>query len=67
MLIRNISKNEVEEVLTAPDKIITEMGEQLIYQKLIEQKFIYRVFVNNSVLPPLIKTVYKTSKISKYL
>ncbi len=35
MQIRNITKTEVDGVLAAPDKIIEETNEQLIYQKLI--------------------------------
>lgn len=67
MQLRNISQNEVEQILQVPDKVIKDNTGQAIYQKSIGEKYIYRVFVNDNKNPPLIKTVYKTSKISKYL
>lgn len=62
---RSISKDTVELVITKPDVISIEEENQLIYQKVIEN-YLYRVFINNTKSPPLIKTVYKTSKITKY-
>ncbi len=32
-----------------------------------EKDYMVRVFVNNQKIPPLIVTVYKTSRIKKYL
>ena len=62
---RSISKDTVELVITNPDIIIKEEDNQLVYQKVVENH-LYRVFMNNIKNPPLIKTVYKTSKIIKY-
>ena len=65
MQIRNISKQVVNLVMKHPDSIINEEDNQQIFQKVIEQH-LYRVFVNPNKNPALIKTLYRTSKISKY-
>jgi Flp pilus assembly protein TadG len=65
MQLRNISKEIVDLVMKQPDRVINEADNQQIFQKVIEQR-LYRVFVTASKNPALIKTVYKTSKISKY-
>ena len=64
--MRFISKEIVERVMNEPDKIIIEEDNQQIYQKVVENH-LYRVFINNNKNPLLIKTVYRTSKITKYL
>jgi predicted CoA-binding protein len=57
-------------VLNYPDKIEVEIEGQLVYQKIVlfEGKGVYlvRVFVNSDKIPNLAKTVYRTSKFSKY-
>lgn len=65
MQMRNISKQVVDLVMKNPDSIINEEDNQQIFQKVIEQ-YLYRVFVTANKNPTLIKTVYRTSKISKY-
>lgn len=65
MQLRNISKQIVDLVMKHPDSIINEEDNQRIFQKIIEQR-LYRVFVTANKNPALIKTVYRTSKISKY-
>ena len=65
MQLRNISKEIVDLVMKHPDRVINEADNQQIFQKVIEQR-LYRVFVTANKNPALIKTVYKTSKISKY-
>ncbi|PIV19002.1 MAG: hypothetical protein COS42_00955 [Flavobacteriales bacterium CG03_land_8_20_14_0_80_35_15] len=65
MHVRNISKQIIDSVMNKPDSIIYEKNKQQIYQKVTGQ-YLYRVFVNANRIPTLIKTVYKTSKISKY-
>jgi hypothetical protein len=62
---RSIAKDTIELVIMKPDSIIEEEDQQLIYQKVVK-KYLYRVFINNTKNPGLIKTAYKTSKINKY-
>jgi len=64
--MRSIPKEIVELVIKEPDKIIMEEGNQQVFQKVVEN-YLYRVFTNNDKNPLLIKTVYRTSKIAKYL
>lgn len=69
MNLRSISIEQVSTVLQNPDKIEIESEGQHIFQKTIhleERNYLIRVFVNVDKAPPLIKTVYKTSKIGKY-
>ena len=65
MQMRNISKQVVDLVINHPDSIILEEDNQQIFQKVIENH-LYRVFVTANKNPAFIKTVYRTSKISKY-
>ncbi|TDE16633.1 DUF4258 domain-containing protein [Dyadobacter psychrotolerans] len=70
MFIREISAEEIMEVIYDPDAIYKEENEHLIYQKVLTRNgadFLYRVFVNPDKIPNLIKTAYRTSKINKYL
>ncbi len=64
--LRSITKEIVELVINEPDEIIIEENNQQIFQKIIEN-YLYRVFVNSNKTPSIIKTVYRTSKINKYL
>ena len=67
--LRNLTVSMVEAVLLNPDVIIEEMDGQLIYQSIIQRdskNYLLRVFVNSHRIPNLVKTVYLTSKISKY-
>ena len=64
--LRSITKVIVELVVNEPDEIIIEENNQQIFQKIIEN-YLYRVFVNSNKTPSIIKTVYRTSKINKYL
>lgn len=68
---RSISENVIFDVLENADKIINEGEGQLCFQKVVVfengSKYLIRVFVNSLKSPNLIKTVYRTSKIEKYL
>lgn len=68
--LRGIPQKNVFEILAEPDKIDVESEGQLVYQKnvLFDNGKIYlvRVFVNSDKTPNLVKTVYRTSKFSKY-
>ena len=67
---RGISEAVIFEVLNNPDKVDVESEGQFVYQKVImfdeEKSYLVRVFVNSNKIPNLIKTVYRTSKLSKY-
>ena len=70
MKIRGVSEEIIFEVLENPDKIDFESEGQLIYQKVVLfdglKQYLVRVFINSDKIPNLVKTVYRTSKLSKY-
>lgn len=69
MQVRNISMSEVEDVLYNEHETVIE-DELMIHQKIIilnGRTYLIRVFVNDKKQPPVAVTVYKTSKIDKYL
>ena len=69
MLKRNISEQDVLETVNSGQREIG-LDNVGIYQRLYNfdgKEFFIRVFVNTEKLPLLIITVYKTSKIEKYL
>jgi hypothetical protein len=66
---RNISKEIVLKVIDSPDSVSLQNGSVVVYSKIVEidsKTYLYRVFVNNERIPPLIITAYKTSKFEKY-
>ena len=70
MIFRGVPEEIVFEVLENPDHIGSESEGQLIYQKVVlfdeMKQYLVRVFVNSDKTPNLVKTVYRTSKLSKY-
>jgi hypothetical protein len=69
MALRGISQEQVDITIKSCDKCLTESDGQYVYQKVFsfnEESYLIRVFINKYKEPPLIKTVYKTSKINKY-
>jgi len=65
---RRISEEVVKRAIDSPDLIIQEEN-YVVYQKMEESgagKFLIRIFLNTSKNPPMVITVYRTSKISKY-
>ena len=70
MKIRGVPEEIIFEVLENPDNIYSESEGQLIYQKIVLfdglKRYLVRVFVNSDKIPNLVKTVYRTSKLSKY-
>lgn len=70
MELRGISEEILFEVLHNPDKVDDEGNNQFVFQKLVMREemkeYMIRVFVNSGKTPNLVKTVYRTSKISKY-
>ena len=67
---RNIPEVLVEETINQPDATKFEQG-LMVCQKTHDgssnEKFMIRVFLNHLKVPPIIVTVYRISKISKYL
>jgi hypothetical protein len=69
MVNRNISKEIVLIVIGSPDSFSLQNDSVMVYSKIVEidsKTYLYRVFVNNERIPPLIITAYKTSKLEKY-
>jgi len=69
MEARGIIKDDVIKVLSDHDSVNKQDAETNVYSKLLirnNKRYLYRVFVNELKVPPLIITVYKTSKIEKY-
>ena len=70
MNLRGIPVEVVNTVLENPDKIIFDGIGQIIYQAsvlLSGKNYLVRIFVNSEKTPNLVKTVYRTSKLSKYV
>ena len=65
MELRDITKRTVEKILAHPLQI-KEEDEKKVYQSIVKN-YLIRIFVNDKKKPKMIITVYKTSKIKKYL
>jgi hypothetical protein len=69
LIKRNIPLQVLQLILDAPGQIVEEEG-YTIYQGIFignnNNRYLLRVFVNTTVQPMKIITVYQTSKISKY-
>jgi hypothetical protein len=66
---RQLDKAKVDDVLNHPEKQFTDETGLKVYHKTVQENdkyYLYRVFVNHDKKPPLVVTVYKTSKIEKY-
>ncbi len=59
---RSLSRDEVEETLVHPDGIVPGTGERKIYQKIYGDKLLRVVTEDMRII-----TVYKTSRITKYM
>lgn len=69
METRGIQEAIITQILDSPDTIQVQDHGATVFSKLVEENtktYLYRVFVNTSKKPPLVVTVYKTSKIKKY-
>jgi len=66
---RNISKDQIERVLSDPDSVL-EMEGHLVFQKGLQHRlakdYLIRVFVVAQQTGYLVLTAYRTSKIAKY-
>ncbi|WP_017306979.1 DUF4258 domain-containing protein [Spirulina subsalsa] len=67
---RNIPLSLVEKVLQEPEQIIGQDEEITIYQSQLDfstgKLYLLRVFINTTVDPAVIVTVYRTSQIKKH-
>lgn len=70
MARRAIALPLLEQVLTAPQQIVTEKENLKAYQSIVsceeEKSFLLRVIVDDSITPMAVVTAYRTSKIGKY-
>jgi len=69
---RDISEKQVISIIKNPNRVIDrEEDEYVIYQALRNDKqdkdYLFRVFVNTKTDQLTVITVYKTSKLEKYL
>jgi hypothetical protein len=68
LALRQIQLNVVWQIIHNPQQVI-EDANLAILQSIVEedgQRYLLRIFVNLRKQPPLVVTVYKTSKIEKY-
>ncbi len=66
---RQIPRKLLEQVLQGPEQKVPELDNVTCYQSQVEiegKPCLLRVMVNETVDPPVVVTVYRTSKISKY-
>lgn len=67
---RQISLELVEQVLNRPQQTIQQEPGKKIYQSQLDcgdgKIFLVRVVVVDGISPPVVVTVYRTKKISKY-
>ena len=67
---RSIPLSDLETVLHEPQQVVPTFGGREVYQSQIGdrdgQPFLLRAIVDPGSNPPLVVTVYRTSKIQKY-
>jgi uncharacterized DUF497 family protein len=60
----------VEDILENPQQIFTQDEDTKIYQSQLDlgtgKVYLIRVFINDTIDPAVVVTVYRTSKIQKY-
>lgn len=69
MEARGISREIVEQVLATPEQIVPASNDNRIHQSRIvfgNKTFLVRVIVDETREPPVVVTVYRTSKIDRY-
>ncbi|MFQ3681139.1 DUF4258 domain-containing protein [Roseiflexus sp.] len=69
MVRRQISESEVASVLSAPEQVEMVNEGRAVYQsrfQIGDPPKTFRVFVDVDRTPPVVVTVYRTSKVSKY-
>ena len=66
---RKIPRALMDQVLQAPEQKVPEVDDITCYQSRVEiggKLNLLRVMVNETVDPPVVVTVYRTNKISRY-
>ncbi|MEN9231450.1 MAG: DUF4258 domain-containing protein [Thermostichus sp. DG02_5_bins_236] len=67
---RGISQEQVEAAYLQPEQILPGRNQRMIYQSRMnfdgDKHYLLRVFVDETTTPPVVVTVYRTSKIEKY-
>ena len=66
---RKIPRALMDQVLQAPEQKVPEVEDITCYQSRVEiggKLNLLRVMVNETVNPPVVVTVYRTNKISRY-
>ena len=66
---RKIPQALMDQVLQAPEQKVPEVDDITCYQSRVEiggKLNLLRVMVNETVNPPVVVTVYRTNKISRY-
>ncbi len=70
MTRRNILRAVVEGILNSPEQIVPGRENRTIYQSRLDNEeggvYLIRVIVDIDRDPPLVITVYRTSKVQKY-
>ncbi len=71
MVRRQISESEVASVLSAPEQFEMVRQGRAVYQSRFQigdppKTYLVRVFVDVDSVPPVVVTVYRTSKVAKY-
>lgn len=69
MIARQISTDEVHAVVIDPDQVTGVSDKRIVLQSIIEvdeKNYLLRAFADIDRDPPVIVTVYRTSKIDKY-
>lgn len=66
---RQIHLEWIDVVMTKPEQIVSGFGGRKVYQGRVasgDKTFLLRLVVEDLFTPPVIVTVYRTSKIEKY-
>ena len=66
---RKIPRALIDQVLQAPEQKVPEVDDITCYQSRVEiggKLNLLRVMVNETANPPVVVTVYRTNKISRY-
>jgi hypothetical protein len=70
MLRRDISLEQVEDILNSPQQVLIQEDGIKIYQLQVDfpsgKRYLIRIFLNTTVDPAIVVTLYRTSKIKKY-
>jgi hypothetical protein len=67
---RDISLDQVNSIVNSPQQMLTQEDGVKVYQSQIDfpsgKRYLVRIFLNTTVDPAIVVTLYKTSKIQKY-